>query len=867
MEKHSSKSILRVIAVKPYRNCRSRYSKILSDRLYIFYDDYEEKRGKLVRKDGEALTKVKVPENFYPTKNNVAVSISAIIGKNGDGKSTIVELIMRLLNNFAYASGFTESQNSLKKIDKLEAELYYELNDSLYCIISKGDKIIWKKNGKDLVILGTSSCDLKDNKRKIDIIGLGKHFFYTQVSNYSLYAYNSKELERESLNGHWIDGVFHKNDGYQTPIVLNPMRTEGNIDINIENDLTKQRLISLLITDTSEDSFRWINDKQLAQAFQISLFKKAKLEQKTFLDFFKNYSKRDRRDYFPPEKGEMRDVENYITSILVLQPRKSNPITRNDGKIKDNILKHKGLLENLYNIACLLDETIFRKFLFQSEDLYDEETKVYYEEVKKIHNTIPEYTHKLENLIKRYETNSKISEQNLKNKIEKVNNFFRSKIEHINQIDPDQNKITGHINFVFLQRIITVAMCEEIWKEKIKDKNITTEENITNRIMDYLIYKTISIISKYPNYKFFSRSIFTVIDFMTDNGKIQSLRDNLRSAIDKIEEDINSTQSHITLKIRQCINFLENHPYGNQKYVDNEIRYVNISKFYHKIRKGKDEKEINLYDYFFPPIFYSDILLKQIKGNKKKVIEAPVEEGLFSYYNLENNKELTLFSQLSSGERQQINVVSAVIYHLRNIDSVSDSELVKYQHVNLIFEEIELYFHPEFQRTFLDFLLKHISKAKLSLESINLCFVTHSPFILSDIPQQNILGLKKGEPLKDKPFNLGANIHEMLGHHFMLEYTTGEIVRHKIDELLTEYSKFKKIINKKNYKFPEGNNFYFLINNMGEGYLKNLLRSYYEEMMQSSVTTYNELIKQKVAELKQLEGKRNEIIKTERVRK
>lgn len=440
MGKHSSKSVLRIIAVKPSKKCRSRYSKILSDHFYIFYDDYEEYRGKLVRKKEDTLKKVKVPENFYSTKNNVAVSISAIIGKNGDGKSSILELIMRILNNFAYVTGFTENQNSLKKINGLEAELYYELNNSLYCIISEEDKIIWKKDGKDLATLGTSSADLRNNKKKIDNIGLGKHFFYTQVSNYSLYAYNSKELEGESLNGHWIDGVFHKNDGYQTPIVLNPMRTEGNIDINIENDLTKQRLISLLITDTSEDSFRWINDKQLAQAFQINLFEKTKLEMKTFLDFFENYSEKGRRDYFQPEKGETRDIESYLNDI-------SNAVKRlselDDIKldITDEIIDATTLLNNLYKISCLVDKTIFRKYLNQS--------KVLYKKVKKIHYTTNNYTGNLEQFINKGIIKSQItSKEKLREQIDQVRNPFKSELITIEEIDIEEEEITGYVNFV-----------------------------------------------------------------------------------------------------------------------------------------------------------------------------------------------------------------------------------------------------------------------------------------------------------------------------------------------------------------------------------------------------------------------------------
>lgn len=55
---------------------------------------------------------------------------------------------------------------------------------------------------------------------------LSHDFFYTFVSNYSLYAYNSLELNKEYTDDNqcWIEKIFHKNDGYQTPIVLNPYR-------------------------------------------------------------------------------------------------------------------------------------------------------------------------------------------------------------------------------------------------------------------------------------------------------------------------------------------------------------------------------------------------------------------------------------------------------------------------------------------------------------------------------------------------------------------------------------------------------------------------------------------------------------------
>lgn len=43
-----------------------------------------------------------------------------------------------------------------------------------------------------------------------------------------------------------MNGLFHKNDGYQTPLVITPYRKNGNIDSNTERTLSKERLMALL---------------------------------------------------------------------------------------------------------------------------------------------------------------------------------------------------------------------------------------------------------------------------------------------------------------------------------------------------------------------------------------------------------------------------------------------------------------------------------------------------------------------------------------------------------------------------------------------------------------------------------------------
>ena len=122
-------------------------------------------------------------------------------------------------------------------------------------------------------------------------------------------------------------------------------------------------------------------------------------------------------------------------------------------------------------------------------------------------------------------------------------------------------------------------------------------------------------------------------------------------------------------------------------------------------------------------------------------------------------------------------------------------------------KELSVYYHPEYQRKFLSELIDGINRLKLSIiKTINIIMVTHSPYILSDIPEVFTLKLKDGKPyIEDKPKNtFGANIHDMLRNDFFMENgTMGEFAKRKIEECivflniknikdkLTEYNKIE----------------------------------------------------------------------------
>jgi predicted ATP-binding protein involved in virulence len=157
--------------------------------------------------------------------------------------------------------------------------------------------------------------------------------------------------------------------------------------------------------------------------------------------------------------------------------------------------------------------------------------------------------------------------------------------------------------------------------------------------------------------------------------------------------------------------------------------------------------------------------------------------------------------------------------------------------INLILDEIELYFHPEYQRKFISELLKAISRQSLEkIEAINILFSTHSPFILSDLPKSNILMLtednanKQSVPGYPDKNTFGANIHELLSESFFLSNSIGDFSKSKIDEILDFYStvrsstdnfvSLKELFNhKKEY-------YYLIVENIGEDFIRGILSNH-----------------------------------------
>ena len=187
------------------------------------------------------------------------------------------------------------------------------------------------------------------------------------------------------------------------------------------------------------------------------------------------------------------------------------------------------------------------------------------------------------------------------------------------------------------------------------------------------------------------------------------------------------------------------------------------------------------------------------------------------------------FSGLSSGERQLAYTISNCMYHLVNLNSSWDDlytdkdhrALIKYEYVNVIFDEVELYYHPEMQRQFVHFLMESLKSVRFThLKGINFILATHSPFILSDIPLSNVLHLGDDE-ITDKE-TYGANIIDILGNSFFLDSTIGEEVRLRLMRISEIYHKRSNPDIMREYK-ENRHNYKQVASRLGDPYLKEMM--------------------------------------------
>ncbi|MDE5759309.1 MAG: ATP-binding protein, partial [Allobaculum sp.] len=323
MASNNQTSNLSIIAVRLLSHCRESVRKCLRENIFYYLNtDF------IITDDGTAISRRKgyvdtIDDTFFDSilskdeqksRNGDEaipnINLSAIVGKNGDGKSSLVEFMLRLINNFAYCAGLNPYEH-LVFVDGVYGELYYRLNGHLFKI-RLYDQADWVNSTEIYKFTYNETEKIYKAGEALTSYDPETSIFYTLVSNYSHFAYNTEDFEEERYprgeEDLWLHRLFHKNDGYQTPINLHPFREKGNIDINREKLLSTQRLLTVIVRNVIEnmrekDNGVEINDKtpHLLRLTDVGF---SKLQKVTLKEYFKGNRGRNilqeevRRRYF-----------------------------------------------------------------------------------------------------------------------------------------------------------------------------------------------------------------------------------------------------------------------------------------------------------------------------------------------------------------------------------------------------------------------------------------------------------------------------------------------------------------------------------------------------------------------------------------
>lgn len=333
---------------------------------------------------------------------------------------------------------------------------------------------------------------------------------------------------------------------------------------------------------------------------------------------------------------------------------------------------------------------------------------------------------------------------------------------------------------------------------------------------EYIKYKTIKIAQTYPRFKPLKLALRAATP---DENK-------LFFELKKIHDDT----TFISIKLKRTLNFLKEKIYLKEGEYSIDLLTTQIESIV-KVNKNITKKhpypqrlivrEIDAY--LPPPILTCDFILSKKDCNH---IE---------------------FAHLSSGEKQIAYTIGSFLYHVSNLDASwysDDKETLHYRYLSVIFDEVEQYYHPDLQRCFVAYLLDSLSQMDFKgLRSINMLIVTHSPFVLSDIPKNRILIMNDDSSKGQMSETFGGNINDMLGNPFFMDYSVGEIARRRIEGLMRLYKSV--VLNHqiqpnldKRLSFYEG-----LVDLVGDKYIKGsltrMLDEIKEQVAQQNVSVHN----------------------------
>ena len=326
--------------------------------------------------------------------------------------------------------------------------------------------------------------------------------------------------------------------------------------------------------------------------------------------------------------------------------------------------------------------------------------------------------------------------------------------------------------------------------------------------------------------------------FDNNKEKIIELLGEWKSIVESAEPDVDIYDEFFALAKERCSHYVS---YCEQ---------YKLSEQYERLVKVL--KKIDEHCVFKDGYYYIKIVDDEGRENFENFLKFYKSNGVeylvSRVFDLNYVKDLSGYTTLSGGEAEILRLISRLYYFIvtgPNKFENKTSQLV-------VLDEAETMLHPEWQRNYINIITAVLNCiGDMTGINFNVVLTTHSPLILSDIPNQCVNYLKRENGVtrnvrKPNLVSFGANIFDIYKDSFFLENGfMGEFARTKIlkvKDFLTGQSNDMKLKDAEH-----------IINMIGEPILKSSLRKLYESKVPNE-----DLIEYYRNKIKELEGNKNE---------
>lgn len=319
-------------------------------------------------------------------------------------------------------------------------------------------------------------------------------------------------------------------------------------------------------------------------------------------------------------------------------------------------------------------------------------------------------------------------------------------------------------------------------------------------------------------------------NFDDNKEKIIELLGEWKSIVESAEPDVDIYDEFFALAKERCSHY-------EYKQYEQYKRLVKVLK--------KIDEHCVFKDGFYYIKIVDDEGREKFENFLKFYKSNGVEYLVSRVFDLNYVKDLSGYTTLSGGEAEILRLISRLYYFIVTEPNKFENKTPQL----VILDEAETMLHPEWQRNYINIITAVLNSiGKEAGINFNVVLTTHSPMILSDIPNQCVNYLKRENGVtrnvrKPNLVSFGANIFDIYKDSFFLENGfMGEFARNKIRnvmDILTGEDNDVDLIEVEQ-----------IIDMIGEPILKSSLRKLYEtKFAKTKGLTLIEYYKNKIKEL------------------